>query len=138
MIVKQERTNWRDEALSQRHRQWGWNCPGLDLDFVFLEYDKGKAVAIVEYKNENAPKQFASHPSYQALIDLGNRADLPVFVCRYASDFAWWNVIPLNNVAKQKLPSRTRMSEQEWVKFLYNLRGYECPLSIFEDMHVVV
>ena len=52
MNVKQERTNWRDEALSQRHRQWGWNCPGLDLDFVFLEYDKGRAVAVVEYKTK--------------------------------------------------------------------------------------
>jgi len=41
-----------------------------------LEYDKGKAVALIEYKHEQAPTQYVSHPTYQALIDLGNRADL--------------------------------------------------------------
>jgi len=47
--VRPERTGWRDLELSKRHRQWGWDCPGIDLDFLFLEYDRGKAVAIVEY-----------------------------------------------------------------------------------------
>ena len=70
--------------------------------------------------------------------DLGDSAGLPIFVCRYASDFSWWNVVPLNQAAKTKLPTRTRMSEREWVQFLYGLRGYECPASLFEDMNVVV
>jgi len=53
-----------------------------------LEYDRGKAVAIVEYKHEKAAKQYVSHPSYQAIIDLGNKAGIPVFACRYAGDFS--------------------------------------------------
>ena len=83
--VKQERTGWRDLRLSQRHRRWGWDCPAVDLDFLFLEYDRGKAVALVEYKHEQAAPQYASHPTYQAMIDLGNRASVPVFAARYLS-----------------------------------------------------
>ena len=137
MEVRQERTGWRDEALSLRHRQWGWNCPGIDLDFLFLEYDKGKATAIVEYKNEHAAPQKASHPSYQAMIDLGDRADIPVFACRYADDFSWWKIIPLNTIARGKLPKRTEMTEPEWITFLYGLRGYECPQSIIAGLDMI-
>lgn len=136
--VKEERTGWRDLRLSQRHRRWGWNCPAIDLDFVLLEYDRGKAVAIVEYKHEKAPLQFPSHPSYQALINLGDRAELPVFACRYADDFSWWSAVPLNRVAKMLLPTRAKMTEQEWVNFLYKVRGYSPPAGLFEDFDIAI
>jgi len=136
--VREERTGWRDLELSQRHRRWGWNCPAIDLDFVLLEYDRGKAVAIVEYKHEQAPLQFPAHPSYQALIDLGNRSGLPAFACRYADDFSWWRPIALNAIAKQLRASRTAISEQEWVAFLYKLRGYELPAEAWADWQVAI
>ena len=122
--------------LSQRHRKWGWDCPAVDLDFLFLEYDRGKAVAIVEYKHERAKPQYASHPTYQAMIDLGTRAKIPVFACRYKGDFSEWNVVPLNEFAKQKLPTRRVMTEREWVTFLYQLRGYTPPESLFNGASV--
>ena len=138
MLVKKERSGWRDLELSQRHRKWGWDCPAVDLDFLFLEYDRGKAVAIVEYKNEHAKPQYASHPTYQAMIDLGNRAGIPVFACRYKDDFSEWSVVPLNPVAFQKLPSRTIMSERAWVTFLYKLRGYIPPESLFDGSSIKI
>jgi hypothetical protein len=136
--VKQERTGWRDLALSRRHRLWGWDCPAVDLDFLFLEYDKGKAVAIVEYKHERAPQQWASHPTYRAMIDLGTRADVPVFAARYADDFTWWRVVPLNDMAKVYLPEPCTMTERQWVTFLYRVRGYEPPADWHEDFYVEV
>ena len=136
--VRQERTGWRDQALSERHRKWGWDCPVVDLDFLVVEYDKGKAVAVVEYKHEKAEPQYASHPSYQAMIDLGNRAELPVMAVRYTGDFSQWCVVPLNGIAKKWLPKRTEMTEREWVTLLYNLRGYDPPESLFEDANVQV
>jgi len=134
--VKKERTGWRDMGLSERHRHWGWDCPAVDLDFLFLEYDKGKAVALVEYKHERAAPQRASHPTYQAMIDLGNRAGVPVFCARYADDFSWWRVTPLNAEAKKWLPERAEMSEREYVTFLYHIRGYELPQKVFADLQV--
>jgi len=94
--VRAERSGWRDLALSQRHRTWGWDCPCLDIDFLFLEYDRGQATAIVEYKHERAQPVSLLHPSYRAIADLGSRAQLPVLSCRYAADFSWWRPCPLN------------------------------------------
>lgn len=122
--------------LSQRHRKWGWDCPAVDLDFLFLEYDKGQPVAIVEYKHEKAATQFASHPTYQAMINLGTRANIPVFAARYKNDFSTFVVVPLNDIAKSKLPERKTMTEREWVTFLYEIRGYIPPEQLFEGAQI--
>jgi len=123
--VRPERTEWRDLEMSKRHKEWGWDCPAVDIDFLMIEYDKCIPVAIVEYKHENAKPQMATSASFKALINLGDRANLPVFACRYAADFSWWKVIPLNIKAKDMLSKRTKMTEQEYVEFLYELRGRE-------------
>ena len=96
---------------------------GVDIDFLMLEYDCGKASALVEYKNEFAAPQHKSHPSYQALIDLGNRAEIPVFACRYSTDFTNWRVTPLNRKAQEFCPTQRDLTEQEWVALLYKTRG---------------
>lgn len=134
--VRPERTGWRDEALSRRHRRWGWDCPAVDLDFLFLEYDRGKASAIVEYKNEHAAPQYASHPTYQAMIDLGNRANVPVLACRYADDFSTWKVTPLNAAARQHVPERVTLDEAGWVRLLYKIRGYDVPQDVINGINV--
>jgi hypothetical protein len=138
MKVRDERTGWRDQALSQRHRFWGWDCPAVDLDFLFLEYDRGKATALVEYKNEHAGPQRASHPTYQALIDLGTRANIPVFAVRYSDDFSWWRVIPLNSVAKKHLSNRAEMTEKQYVEFLYKMRGYSVPKDVLDGLEIAI
>ena len=129
--VKAERSGWRDLRLSERHRRWGWDCPAVDLDFLFLEYDRGRAVALVEYKHERAAPQFATHPTYQAMIDLGTRAGVPVLAVRYTDDFSSWQVVPLNVLAKSALPERLTMTEREWITFLYQLRGKNPPDDLF-------
>jgi len=131
--VREERTGWRDLALSQRHRRWGWDCPAVDLDFLFLEYDKGKAVAVVEYKHERALPQYPSHPTYLAMIDLCDRAKIPCIACRYANDFTWYKASALNLLAKRWLPRPITMTERDWVTFLYKIRGYELPPEVFRD-----
>jgi len=136
--VRQERSNWRDLRLSKRHRNWGWDCPAVDLDFLFLEYDRGKAVALVEYKNEHAETQYTSHPTYRALIDLGNRAGIPVFANRYSDDFSVFIITPLNQKAKELLPERIKMTEEEWVRFLYKIRGYDVPQELLDGLKVEI
>ena len=134
--VRPERTGWRDEALSQRHRRWGWDCPAVDLDFLFLEYDRGEPSAIVEYKHENAPTQYASHPSYRALIVLGTRAEIPVFAVRYSDDFVTWRVVPLNDLARSFVPSRVELTEVEWITLLYRIRGHAVPPEVLDGAGV--
>lgn len=136
--VREERTGWRDEGISHRHRRWGWDCPAVDLDFLLLEYDRGKASAIVEYKNEHAQPQYASHPTYQAMIDLGNKANIPVIACRYSDDYSEWKVVPLNDKAKEFIPKRITLSENEWVKLLYIIRGYDVPQSVLDGINIEI
>lgn len=127
--VRKERTGWRDERISKRHKAWGWDCPALDIDFLMLEYDRGRAEAVVEYKHENAQEVRLGHPSVRAVVDLADRADLPAFLVRYADDFEWWYVTPLNDHARALLPQARKMAEAEWVEILYRCRGRELPLE---------
>ena len=133
--VKLEATGARDLRLSEEHRRWGWDCPATDIDFLLVEYSYGKAKALVEYKGEKAAVQIATHPTYRALIDLADadREAVPLFVCRYADDFSFWIVTPLNDCAKRILPSHAKLSKQGWVTFLYRMRGLALPAGLFDQ-----
>lgn len=110
---------------------WGYNCPAHDLDFVMNEYDGGKCVAIVEYKNENAPQEDYREWNYRGLLDLGERAGVPVFNVRYASDFSEWKVTPLNDQAKRWFSESRVLSEPEYIRILYRIRRRLVPKEVF-------
>lgn len=132
--VKKERTGWRDESLSQRHRLWGWDCPALDIDFLVIEYDKAEPKAIVEYKNEHAAPQYATHPSYRALKKLADCAKIPLIACRYSDDLSKFKVTALNESALNYIPKRRLLSEIEWVTLLYSIRGKNVPQEIISKL----
>lgn len=100
--------------------------------------NRAKACAIIEYKGELAEAQFPTHPSYLALSDLGNKANVPVFAVRYAHNFSWFRLVPLNFVAKKLIPVRRMMNERQFVTFLYNLRGVQPPEEIFEALETAI
>ena len=120
--TKKERTGWRDQALSERHREWGYNLPAVDIDFLLIEFDQGIARAIIEYKHEWAQEENTSSKSYQAISGLANAAKLPFFVVSYGTDLSWYKVMPRNGNAYQCLSSVTTMKEDEYVQFLFRLR----------------
>jgi hypothetical protein len=98
-----------------------------------------RASAILEYKHEYSASQFPSHPVYMALVDLGDRAQLPVFVARYAHDFSWWKVVPMNSVARRILPGRRELNERGFVTLLYQLRGLKVvPEQVFEQLEQAI
>ena len=132
-MTDHERTEWRDLEMSKRHRRWGHNCPITDIDFLVVEYDRCQPVALVEYKHENAAKFTRNDPNYRTLINLGRVADLPTFSVRYAGNFSWWIVTPLNQQAKRKLGKQDKMTEKQYVSFLYRLRDRELPVFLFND-----
>jgi hypothetical protein len=121
--VAPERTGWRDQGISERHRRWGWNCPAVDLDFVMCEYDAGLPFAIVDYKCETAPPVRMSHPTMRALRALGDRAKLPVFITIYSKEYTAWRVVALNYLAEQRVPKPLDMGETEYVDFMLAIRG---------------
>lgn len=125
-----ERTGWRDLALSQRHRLWGYNCPCVDLDFLVAEYNHGVPVALVEYKERHAQPPDLSHPTYKALANLANHyafdssIGLPFFIATYCHVHWWFIVTPLNNKALAHYAHclNQPLTEQRFVRSLYLLR----------------
>lgn len=124
-----ERTGWRDEALSLRHREYGQNLPAVDIDFMLIEYDHEEPKALVEYKNEHTPPiNVSKSPSIIAMAKLANSASIPAFLVRYADDFSWWRVLGLNDHAASYLTTNPQlMDEVEWVSILYAVRGLQMP-----------
>lgn len=132
--VSRERTGWRDEALSRRHREWGYDVPAADLDFVLVEYDAEEPKAIIEYKHEAAPVFVSGSSGLRVLAKLGDLAGLPAYLVRYDTELAYFNVRGLNERGRAFCPQADWISERAYVTFLYALRGRPLPpgLSLFE------
>jgi len=134
-LVKGEVTFWRDMKLLQRHRDWGWNVPAEDIDF--LEYDERKAIALIEYKRRvNLDKVLPdlNGANIQALINLGDRAAVPAFCVFYAPSRKWFRVFGLNSLGKRHQPRPEILSEYEYVDFLYWIRGRTIPKDIAKKL----
>lgn len=131
--VKREKTGWRDQKLSQRHREWGWNTPFADVDFVCVEYDMKKVMGLFDYKRETAPwPPDEQDASLLALADLADRGRVPFFIVRYGRDIDWFEARCFSYQAHSAWASyhKRRMSELEWVTFLYKLRARSVPPAI--------
>ena len=137
--VRLERTGWRDQRLSERHRAWGIDCPAADIDFLLLEYDRGLPVALVEYKHEQKGYFTQAHPTFHAIKELADRAGIPFFIARYSADISSFHLLSGNLLAETYIPyGEETMTEAEYVRFLYKLRGYDCPQSIIDGLKVAV
>ena len=134
-FVRPERTHWRDESISARHRLWGYDCPAVDIDFLLIEYDRKQACALVDYKHEKLP-EWHRNASSAAIADMATKAGIPAFICGYAEDFSWFWPVPLNAQAERWISEHDgrRLTEEEWVKMLYGMRRREMPSNILPAM----
>lgn len=133
-MTANERSGWRDERISARHREWGLHCPGTDLDFTLVEYNYGNPIAVVDYKLYSKPDPFkgVNPNSLRAMASLFNeRGDrLPFVVCRYWPDdvkhgSAWaFEAFPMNKPARELLNPQawTALTEEQWVAGLLKIR----------------
>jgi len=97
-----------------------------------VEYDRAYPVALIEHKRQTAAVVDLLNPSYRAICSLATEANKPFFEVRYARDFSWWVVTPLNHAAHGVLPERTSFTEVGYVKFLYRLRDREVPREVLD------
>ncbi len=121
-----ERTGWRDESISRRHRDWGFNCPAVDLDFLVAEYNIGKPVALIEYKRYTAQVPNVLHPTYRALSDLADKysdGSLPFLIAFYWPDIWAFRIHPVNPCAKGHFYEGEMLTERQFVYRLYRLRS---------------
>ena len=132
--VRSERTGWRDEWISNRHRAWGWDCPMVDIDFLAAEYDQAKVVAVIEYKAAGAPIHDFTKANYRTLIGMSETLKVPFAVVRYHPTQSLFYVIPGNDRAKFAFTNQKIISEFEYVEQLYRLRKRETPEAIASQL----
>ena len=121
--VRAERTGWRDAEISARHREWGFNCPAVDLDFLMVEYNLGKPVGLIEYKEHHATAPDLRHPTYRALVELATLAGLPFLIAFYWPDVWAFRITPVNDAAGLTFKPNEVLSEREFVTRLYRMRA---------------
>jgi len=136
--VTQERTGWRDEELSKRHRKWGWDCPVVDIDLLMVEYNFGKPIALVEYKKHNAPAPMLNHPTYKALCELANADKLPFFIAVYWPDIWAFKIIPVNDISKKYFNPDVTYTEKQYVESLYSLRSRMIQNTVLEELNSIL
>jgi hypothetical protein len=127
--VSAERSRWRDIELSERHRKWGYDSPMVDLDWMVIEYDHARAVALISWKHELAKEE--TKCNFLAFSRLADDAHLPAFQVVYsATTPAWFKREPMNQRARDLLrPSETgrQLNEVDFVTWIYQLRGRDIP-----------
>ena len=133
MAVKPRRTEYDDKtSLSDIHREWGWACFMRDLDFVGEEFFNGEAVVIVEYKNEHHMRIDLEDRSYKALINLADKASLPVFIAIYSDDKTEWEIWAINDIARDAVGTEKYKTDMlGWIYLLYAFRGVQVPNDVW-------
>jgi hypothetical protein len=120
-----ERTGWRDEALSRRHRTWGAKCAGTDVDFLFIEYSFGVPVAIFDYKHWMKLKKGGvdlNDYNNLALASVANNSKIPFSIAFYWPDIWAFLVLPVNEYARGYFSQDEMLTEREYVSRLYKMR----------------
>lgn len=134
-MTAHERTGWRDQQISERHRIWGFNCPAVDLDFLMVEYNLGAPVALVEYKDRRARKPDLNHATYRAINQLANIAELPFLIAFYWPECWAFRVSPVNARAKLVYRGDILLTERRFVKSLYHLRGLKIEEQVYRQLN---
>lgn len=142
--TRPERTHFRDEAISERHREWDC-CGAVDIDFLLNEYRAGYPHALIEYKHRNAKlskailseswtetREILNDGTYRALINLGDMAKLPTMACIYNDDLSRYLLYPLNERSRTYIPKLEVYSEMDYVQFLHDIRGLKMSADVIE------
>jgi len=124
MFARQERHGFRDERISKRHREWGVDCPCVDLDFPVIEFHLAKPVAVIEYKHANALARFPDfrHATYRGLSAFADNSNVPFAVVFYWPEIWAFRVYPVNAIAQQHFENPEDMCERDFVQRIYRLR----------------
>lgn len=119
-MTRYERTGWRDQEISARHREWGQNVPAVDLDFILIEYNRALPVAVVDYKRNSGQSINLDHPSYKAIAVLAG--DLPFYIAFYDDKQWWFRIVPMNDAARRWFKDNQILTEYEYVVRMFQMR----------------
>lgn len=125
-------TGWRDGLLTVRHAHWGHEAPAAGMKFPMVEYDRGEPLAVISYQRRGEPlphgkEAVAAHNAFGNLFrETGEQ--LPFLTVQYDTRNWSYRAFAHNEPAQQFLGDGwTKMTETEYVRNLYRLRGRHAP-----------
>lgn len=146
--VRKEKLGIRDLRYNNRHRDYGKTLRMYDVDFVEYDIKTNEPVAMVETKHGNQKVIDFNDPEVKCTLRLAERAQVPYFIVVYYptgpdlidpnlinkfGDYWQFYVIPVNQLAKKKLPGPMQMTEKLYVQFLYFIRNEKMPDNLLLD-----
>lgn len=138
-MTRKADSGWRDRELNQWHEAQGFPCPAAGMAMPMIEYDRGKAVGLINYvrRGDDLPTGAAVASAYRAfgrLHDSANSAPLPFLTAVYDPRNWAMRLFPHNPAATKLLPGLSdhngwahHVSEQQFAKLLYGMRGRSVP-----------
>ncbi len=133
-MARRADSGWRDSRLPLVHDTWGVPLPAAGLGLPFLEYDRGEAVAVVNYIRRDRPLPNGAGgvgATYRALSELrGPMGTLLPFISVKYDPRNWaMNLFGHNDPARDLIGASgwVPMTEEHFVRLLYRLRGRQLP-----------
>jgi hypothetical protein len=126
--VRRERTDWRDSRLNEEHIEYGYVCPCDNVEFLMVEYDRSRPVALVDYRLRNGVISETSG-LLRHLCD-NRHSSIPYFIAEYEfnnEQIQKIAIIPGNETAFNLIGFREGLSEKDLVRLLYDLRESTVP-----------
>lgn len=143
-----ERSGWRDEKLSRRHRTWGRDIAVTNLDFiaspetmideetnsVFAEIWYRRPVLITDYKSMKPTAVDWDTAALGCLQFMANQCKCAITVVFYSPNYWWFYVVPGNEIADRLYKGGGYLTEFQYVLSLYQLRGIAMPSHIARNL----
>lgn len=125
--LKNKNTLWDYEIISHRHRDYGWDVPVVDIDFIYFK--NSKPIALIEYKEDSSTfnlDESINHPTIKALnsLTISSSYKIPFFLVRYTSyekEINTFVIFPVNKKAKEIVSNSLSLSREEYFSFVRNL-----------------
>ena len=113
--------------MQKRHRKYGYNAPACDIDCI--QYDRGRPVAVIEWKHWKARLPNLDHPTARVKQTVASALEVPLFYQRVWPDQHWeCFVTPVGALAEQYIePGGVLITERDWVELLYAVRSRPYP-----------
>lgn len=131
--MRRHDSGWRDGRLAITHAAYGLNLPLAGMDLPMVEYDRGEALAVINYvrrdralpRGENVGRAFEAVASLRR--DDGPR--LPFLTAQYDPRNWAFRLFGHNDAARDLLGTGgwLAVTEQHFARLLYRLRGRVMP-----------
>lgn len=129
---------WRDSRLNLVHSAWDIPLPAAGLGLPFIEYDRGEALAVINYMRRDVPLPAAGSGAggaYYALADLHrpylhSYQPLPFLTALYDPRNWAMRLFGHNDSARDLIGASgwVSVTEEHFVRLLYRLRGRKLPV----------